>query len=278
MPDLKFMLNAGIGDLIFSKYVLHKVDGNIYLSVSKSKSDGFRSSNHYDFICELLRLIYNDPKYHVTCDQNYCNHDWVALSYHLSITPEIVNLHHLSDGKSPIDGDYVVISTKVREYSTGLNEWIKILLPVITEHTKVVLLGERKVSPNNEYNRRNMIREIFSFYDAIPKSSDIIDMTYDKPEYDIGRFRRDCSILKGALVAINFGVGGNLAISASLCSQTINLIKPPAAWNRRYYEPLPKIFKLPHHLVYAPDDVIEQVRRILALPKITHESATNTAT
>jgi hypothetical protein len=262
------MLNAGIGDLIMSRFTLDKINAtNVYLSVSKDISDKFRNKEHYDFVFELLPLIFDKPRYKISHNQNYPRLGWPSIVGRYGQEPEITKLLSLCGTHTPFGGEYVVVFTKVRDYYENFIDLVPLLFSALESlEIKIVIVGERIILPNREYSKPSISSEIYSLYGGIPKSSNIIDMTYDDPIYDVDRFKRDCSILRDAKITINVGIGGNLCMSLALCNNTINLVKPPELWPHNslhsiFYRMLDRDSK--HSLVYNVDsllaDLIEKI-------------------
>jgi len=267
---LKLMLNAGIGDMVISKYILAKINSPIFLSASKAKAEKYRNASYYNFAVSLLQLIFSstphlDSKFIITNDQTYPNLHWTELVRSLHVEPDIAKIN-LDDGTDPISDRYIVLFTKVREYpSSAKNTILALLREILKIDIKVVLVGEKNLIPNLEYLNPIIQPEVFCFYDIIPQSNKIIDLTSNNI-FSLDKFRHDCSIIKHAIATINIGAGGNLFISTSLCDHTISLIKPPEAVANRFdYQVMGRAFaRAPSHKwVHTPDRLLAELYKIL---------------
>ncbi|HEY5267653.1 MAG TPA: hypothetical protein VII94_00785 [Candidatus Saccharimonadales bacterium] len=142
------------------------------------------------------------------------------------LTPKMPQMAKYLCKGTPLNiGDYVVITTKVREvpkarYDQNKQELYD-LLKKISESYPIVILGERILEIRKEYVILQQNNTLFCLYDdlinAIPKDR-VIDLTksaLSETVSSLAEVQQDCLIMQNALATITVGIGGNFLLATS---------------------------------------------------------------
>lgn len=236
MAILELCVNSGIGDSLAPRILFDSIKDRydeIRVCHSKQVFQHFRENNpkYLDFLNELGELLFTQKPFvfdHV--DRQPTNH---VQMYATLVQEKCVavrpNLDYLCSGE-PLQTDrpYIVITTKVREI---IDKFFYPLAPQfyqtvnkLTDKYQIVLMGEREIERNREYSLPIRMHDIFSIYQPLInslKDKKIIDLTVPALGItvpDMTKIRQDMLIMKNAKAVINFGIGGNLWLSAAVAN------------------------------------------------------------
>lgn len=241
VKTLHFNINLGVGSLIYMKLALDSKKDKynaIYISPRKEIIDVYHGGDEHwsQFTDSLIKLLFSTPPYIITNDQTYESVDVPDL-FNKGFEFKLKKLPQLSNKLTPDNlrnTEYVVISTKVRWfykdfYKELMNKGFYKILNELSKKYKLVILGEREVEYNKEYE--NFKDHVYSIYPDIINNvdkSNIIDMSmkgYGISKPSLIRFKSDCSVLLNARYSITLGIGGNFCMSTVL-TNTISLLDP----------------------------------------------------
>jgi len=238
--NISLELNLGIGDHLFARIFLDTIkDQYNSISIMHSKdalaywfaNDQIRK----DFNTKLASLVFAEPPYIFVPNPRtrfpfFYNE---RIIKELNNKPTKPNLDCLCAGKSMDTKNYVVITTKVREFPKVIFDQYKdkltSALQSLTNNYTIVILGEREVQKTREYDAECNREKVFGIYHyimSIFEPSKIVDLTV--PALGIAtspfpQFQQDCLIFKEAEAVITFGIGGNLWLGLTLCRKLIGL-------------------------------------------------------
>jgi hypothetical protein len=229
MNKIDVYIPLGIGDLInvrsmFDTKLFEYEKINIILSLNlldQYKPD-FKEQN-IDFLLNLAKLIFNNEKYTVTASFWGSHMDIFDIKNKYKLGFSVPSLRNeLCTHEREIEEEYVVLTTKVRAASrehflSKKQEFIDEII-ALSKKYKIVLLGERVVEMNKEYQGLGH-NSVFSIYEPI--YSHIKDVAIDKTIPALGvtipeleTLKRDCSIMRHAKKVITLGSGGNFSIAS----------------------------------------------------------------
>jgi hypothetical protein len=230
MNTFKGTVHVGLGDIIYMKAQFDAVRHNyskIELTFNKHWT-GVHDKDYPQFLKELGQLLFSEPPYLIT-DDDHPHLSLVDIHNHYNIPvvkPELA--HILCKGDSlNLDNEYVALSTKLRYFNrTKFNEIAPQFFEIINQLTnkyKVVVLGERIVEMNAEYQYWGA-NEIYSIYDDIINNippEKLVDLTIPvlgitTPK--LSQIQQDCLILNKAKFAVTFGVGGNFCMATAVAN------------------------------------------------------------
>jgi len=238
--QLFLQINLGIGDHVVARMFLdgikHKYDKITIIQAQDALAYWFKNDpTRRNFNTQLGSLVFSDPPYFFIPNPTSILpfYPTERIIRELNNKPVKPNLDNLCVGKSIDIKNYVVITTKVREFPKVLFDQCKDkITPALQNLTKdhtIVILGEREVQRTIEYDAAVNRHRVFGIYnylkDILPQDK-IIDLTV--PELGIAtspfpQFQQDCLILKEAKTVITIGTGGNYWLSAGISKQTIGL-------------------------------------------------------
>lgn len=236
--QINVQINLGIGDHIFFRMyldgvkdqydrinIIHAQDALAYWF----KNDPIRR----DFNTKLAAAIFSQAPYFYIPNPTsilpfYPNERIIRELNNKPVKPD---LNNLCVGKSLDIKNYIVITTKVREFPNVVFEQFKDkITPALQNLTKkynVVILGEREVQKTIEYNAEVNRHRVFGIYDylknILPEAVDLTVPALGITTSPFPQFQQDCLIFKEAEAVITFGTGGNFWISAGIAKHTIGL-------------------------------------------------------
>lgn len=230
MSALKINIPLGIGDIIYIKAQLeaHKAKySSIEICPAFHLIEHYRNNkqDYRHFVNAILKILFDEPPYKIVYDKKYpfmeLGSQGIWANYKLE--PQRPRLAHRLCKGIPLDiPKYYVMTTKIRELPRKIYEKIRPeIMPVLAAMSKrhpIVILGERQVGMNNEYQIHGSAN-IYSIYDDLIKIPNIIDKTI--PELglttpDIVQFQQDCLIMSKAERIISLGVGGNFCMATAV--------------------------------------------------------------
>lgn len=234
MSKLELSISLGMGDIIYMAAALNAVKDKydeININANWELADVYKNNHKYaDFSYELMKKVF-DKKININKEGKY---KLIAMTDGLNpnIIPTLPRfLKQLSGEQKPLTGNYIVITTKVRQLNKNIYNNVKSqFLDTIKELSNkynIVILGEREVEINYEYSQYNN-KNIYSIYNDIKSNikNNVIDLTIPKlgiqiPTFD--KLEKDCAIMGGARSVITFGCGGNFALALSTAQNVIGL-------------------------------------------------------
>lgn len=230
-------INVGIGDHLFLRIFMDTVkDQYDRIAITHSRPGmAFWHNNNLDrwnFNLQLGSLVFNEAPYVLVPNANFPFYPNERIVKELSNKAVKPNFDQLCVGKPIEVGKYIVLTTKVREFSKPLFEEMKVkltpALQSLAAHHKIVILGEREVQRTKEYEAECNRQTVFGIYEylvSILPSDRVVDLTI--PALGIipstmSQFQQDCLIMKEAEAVVTFGMGGNFWIATSV-AKTIGL-------------------------------------------------------
>jgi len=256
--EYKFKVHCGVGDLIHIKAqldsILDKVD-RIFITpdtaILAAVGRGKDNYAYLKFLEEFMHILFSNKKYILTkfcdldhdnrcverihpVDKEYIRRYPVALHANEKIPFAYPDISALlcSVMSLEIPQKYVVITTRVRDYSRIRYEEIKINFfhtlnhLALVHNIKVLILGEKKMANTIEEKAMG----IFGIYEDIISNLDssvLIDMSDDVPltstPMGIEKLQQDCLYMNESLCTISFGIGGNFSLSVAANARAINL-------------------------------------------------------
>jgi hypothetical protein len=224
MDILRIKTCVGIGDLLHLKQLLDDMKNN-YSSVEISLDHEIIRSykSNYDeyltFINSLFIKLFSEPPYKICEDINSKTYSPTILARNFSQTPRIPNLEKYFCENNNKTED-IIILTKIRGFHRENYEKIKTafinLLNKISKNRKIILVGERNIGANREYDIHG-IEYIYSIYkDLISNINSFEDKTIEELGFtspNIDNFYKDCNILNQAKAVICLGSGGNVSMA-----------------------------------------------------------------
>lgn len=231
MEIFQATIHVGLGDLIYIRAqmdgVKHKYE-QIKLSFNKDIIEGHRGISYYQFVKDVGQLLFSDPPYVIT-EENYPHLSLVDLANCHGMTPVKPELKDVLCKGEPLNiaSEYIVLTTKVRYfyksvYQNHYNEFWD-LIKLLSNKYKIVILGEKIVEMNSEYQIYGS-NEIFTIYDDIIKNishEKLLDLTVPAlgitpPNLD--KIRQDCLIMNKSKVVITLGVGGSFCMATAVAN------------------------------------------------------------
>lgn len=225
----------GIGDLIYIKAMFDPIKhdfSHINLNMSTFLLDDYKkeSSNH-KFVHDLSSLLFSESPYTINAEPAaYHPIEQICINY--GIAPQKPELAHiLCKGTSlNLEEPYIVINTKVRymlqsALDTKIREFWALLNELSTKY-KIVILGEREIEINPEYQVHNSNGVyIFSLYTHILNNltnhNRLLDLSIPAlgiTSPNLQHLQQDCLIMKEAKFVIQFGVGGSFCLSTAVAN------------------------------------------------------------
>lgn len=235
MSNFGTTIKLGLGDVIYTwaalEKVKHKYD-NIYIDANWSILEIYKhnSQEYRKFFTELVKTLFNDDKYILFGGVNCPMHEFSDLA-NLGIKPTLPRAAHLLCKTSPhvINDPYILLTTKVRQLNKDIYDEFKdkfvSSLNNLSNKYKIVLIGEREIESNPEYDVYGN-RHIYSIYDDLIKINNVIDLTVPiigcaNPSLD--KMMEDCYLMNKASAVITIGCGGNLALATATSNNLIGI-------------------------------------------------------
>lgn len=195
------------------------------IGVNTGAPDWAEKKKKWDkYLNDIGQLFFSEPPYTMNRRQ-YPFLDAQDLVKRFKLKPRKPELSHLlCDGKSLDIGEYIVITTKIRELPKNLLYPLLIelwgTLRQLSEKYKIVVLGERTVEMRKEYiSHSNTIFGIYEQIIANIPSDRIVDLTVPalgETVSDLTQIRQDCLIMNEAELVITLGVGGNFCMATAV--------------------------------------------------------------
>jgi hypothetical protein len=182
-----------------------------------------------DMLNDLGNLLFSEAPFSFKMNQEYPFSGDIIIfcqKYNLDlIKPNLSNI--LCAGKPLQIGEYVVITTKIREIDnaifTKLAPQLWNVLSKIAKKYTIVVLGEKKVERRKEYDIPSLKNKIYGIYNEIISclpNNNFLDLTVDALGETVNTLkdiRQDCLIMNQAKAVITLGIGGNCSL-ASACA------------------------------------------------------------
>lgn len=240
------VLNIGgiatsLGETIYTKHNLDlikhnydRIDIGFYIPLLDQLNNTENWSNNkqlwHKYLNDIGNLFFGEKPYNFNLNSAFYGGNAEMILKKIRISPSKPELSHLLCKGEPLNiGDYIVITTKVRNnnkyifYPKSIEMWK--ILRKISEKYKIVILGERKVEMRQEYN--NDKNEIYGIYDDIicnlPKDK-LIDLTIPslgETVSDFSKIQQDCLIMHQAKFVLLIGIGGNFCMSTAVANMSI---------------------------------------------------------
>lgn len=234
--QLSLRQNLGIGDHIYLRCFLDPIKEqyqNIYITHA-TDALAYWFNNNQDrlkFNTQLANLIYNEPPYKFIINAHYPFYPNDRIVKELNNKPIRPNFDILCAGKSLDINNYIVITTKVRQFPKDKFEQIKDMffaaLQELAKRFTIVILGERTVERTKEYDAEVNRNQVFGLYDYLinhlPQGK-FIDLTIPalgNTPPTLSQFQQDCLIIRNSVAAISFGIGGNFWINYAVAKKII---------------------------------------------------------
>jgi len=234
MKQLGIKIAVGIGDAIFIAAALNKVKDNydiIYINPKWELAQEYKNNGkeYCEFYLQILKLLFNDPKFVI--DDKSKNFEYITTYtlFNGMLSPVLPRFYDVLKPEkiNTIEDDYICVTTKVRQLDVALynkikNDFISVLSKISKKY-KLVLIGERIVEMNNEYNIFGN-KYIYSIYNDVVKIDNVIDLTIPKLGItvpNLEHLKQDCSIMNDAKCVITLGCGGNFVLASSVANKLI---------------------------------------------------------
>src|SRR5579864_3077033 len=222
----------GLGDLIYIKAMFepikHEYESiNLCLHTEITTRYG-RNVEYNSFVAEFSQLLFGEPPYKLGPNSYpYYRVDEIASAHGIKpCKPELSNI--LCSG-TPLDlgAPYIVMNTKIRSLPrshldvTVREFWS--LMNSISEKYKIVILGEKVIEMNKEYQiytEANIFSLYQSILDNIPNDR-LIDLTVPAlgiTSPNLKQLQQDCLIMNRAKCVINFGIGGGFCLATAVAN------------------------------------------------------------
>lgn len=231
MSELGINLRCGIGDILCSWAALEKVKHNyekIYIDAQLELISIFRNDSelYRKFVIDFIKLLFsNDSKYILFENKGKQDPFYLLKEGTIPYTFTYCPLLFGKETKNKIDGEYIIITTKVRYLNTNFYSLFKDRfvenIKSLSKKYKIVLIGERDIDNNREY-REEGHDNIYTIYKDICNIENIIDLS--EPVYmssdnsnppNLDKIMEDCDLMRKAKCVITLGCGGNLALAAA---------------------------------------------------------------
>jgi len=231
-------INLGIGDHVFARAFLDGIkDQYDRIAITHSRPAlAFWFNNdkiRQDFNLKLGKLVFSEPPYILVPNAHFPFYPNERIVKELNDKPVKPNLDHLAAG-APLDiTDYIVITTKARQFPKATFDQIKdklaLSLQALAAKHRIVILGERDVQRTREYEAEVNRNQVFGIYDyliSVLPSDRIVDLSVPVLGITVSsmeQFQQDCLIFKEAKCVLTLGIGGNFWMSAAVAKKTIGL-------------------------------------------------------
>ena len=221
-------INVGIGDHIIVRCFLDQIKDRysaIQITHSRPAMTVWRNNDmeYWKFIYALGDILYSEKPYQLV-KQPVRFPFWPSERFiELGIKPCRPNIPGLIVNHSltpKIDGEYIVLTTKIREMTKQMfSEFMEKARPIFNELSKkykLVLLGEREVQKSKEYMVAINPEIIYSAYDEFKTLPNIVDLTIPAlgiKSSDIRQVQHDCYLMSKAKAVLTLGCCGNVWLS-----------------------------------------------------------------
>jgi len=258
MKSFATTLRIGIGDIILAWAALenmkHKLN-DIYIDVNWSILSAYKdnSENYKKFIQDLIQTLFTDNKYKLFTNKRGEEHTFDDFrNYGIpAVLPKAAHL--LCADYTLMDAEYIVITTKVRQFDkkkflSYKDHFIEIIKKLSIKY-KIVLLGEQEIEYGVEYSLYG-VNHIYSLYDYLKDINNVIDLTTKVISSDnasLENVKKDCAIMHKARAVITVGCGGNLTLAAAVSKHLIGI-------RRDDYEFGDFIYRNPNDEIYVVRD------------------------
>lgn len=231
-------INVGIGDHLalrmFLDGVRHEYD-QIAITHSRPGMTFWHKDDprRWNFNLKLAKMLFSEPPYILIPNANFPFFPNDRIVRELNNKPVIPNVDCLCVGTALNVENYVILTTKIRQFPKVIfdqyKEKLEKTIKKLSENKKIVIIGEREVEKTREYTTKENIDQVFGIYDfwkSILNSERIIDLTI--PALGIipstmPQLQQDCLLMKNADAVITFGIGGNVWLAACTAKKTIGL-------------------------------------------------------
>lgn len=233
MTKIDLSVGPAVGEIIFIKTLLDQWKGTydtINISFYRHFVNQFRGTyaeQYWKFINEYGKLFFSEPPYKLTEKQFQMIYA-EDLTTKYNLIPKVEDYSHILCHPTYKHGltDYIVITTKMRliprnYYITQLKDKLFQALKAASQKYKIVIVGERIIEMNSEYQDHgpNMI---YTIYDDIIKNiprERIIDLTVPGLGItvpSIEQIKKDSLIFHDAKFVIVIGFGGHFCIASAV--------------------------------------------------------------
>jgi hypothetical protein len=233
MATFSLTIPLGIGDAIFVASSLNAIKHHyeaIYINIHPGLAQAFKDNAQYDdFYLELVKILFSDPKFVINDRTKVCPYVPTEELFNNVIIPVLPRFYdRLTSTDIPsIEGEYIVVTTKVRQLTSTIYQAVKprflASLEQLSKKYKIVILGEKLTEMNTEY-RQYGAQYIYNIYQDLVGISNVIDLTVPKlgiTSPEIGQLKKDCGIMRGAKNIITFGCGGNFILATAVAQRLI---------------------------------------------------------
>lgn len=232
MNNIEMTVPVGLGDLIYIKSSFDAIKSRysqikIHLNRNLIGSTG-RNLEYNTFLDEIGQLFFSEAPY-ILSDEQLPYHEGIRLYSDFGINPQKPELKHLLCKGTSLDlgCDYIVMTTKLRyldrEHFSIISHQLWDAIRGLSNKYKIVVLGEREIEMNAEYNVHTS-KSIYSIYDDIKKNipaDNLVDLTFPALGISspvLSRIQQDCLIMSEAKFVITFGVGGNFCMATAVAN------------------------------------------------------------
>lgn len=210
---MRVTLNAGIGDLILSRAML---PADVEVALDYDAIDRYRTPAYREFADALFRSLFHGFTI-VESDQSGMTPQEIAA---LGFKPGVPDLR---PRRVVVAEDHTIVTTKVRGWHCDRYLAIRTaFLERISRMKKVILLGEREIGRNAEYDEHGY-DNVYSIYEDLKPLADI-DVTVPElgatpPSWQ--DFFEDCAMMSAAGRVVALGSGGNVTMAMAFASRCV---------------------------------------------------------
>lgn len=221
---------AGIGDILHIKAQLDAVK-HLYSRIIIGPDDDvivkYRNNDdrYRTFVAELFTLLFSEAPYEIDFHVDGVRKNPQAL-WRDGIEPMLPDLARVLCKGGSLNGDpYIVVHTKIRslmkgEYGKIRNDFLR-LIRRIALHRRVILLGERVIGANAEYDKHgsDFVYSMYGDLSSALAGVDFEDLTVPELGFTspiMSVFRQECLLQNQADHVITLGSGGNVSIAMSV--------------------------------------------------------------
>lgn len=230
-------INVGIGDHLLLRMFMDGIkDEYEQIAITHSRPGMTFWHNddakRWDFNLKLGKLVFSEPPYVLMPNVHFPFYPNDRIVREINNKPVRPNLDCLCAGASLNIENYVVLGTKVRHIMKNDFESAKVKLTPslqqLADKYTIVILGEREVQRTREYEadvNKNRVYGIYDYLKSTLPHDKVLDLTIPALGFiapNMPQLQQDCLIMKEAKAVVNFGVGGNLWISACVAQQTLD--------------------------------------------------------
>jgi|SRR5579859_935428 len=229
MKALGVSIPIGLGDIIYLKGAFEKIKSQyscIGINFNRNIINSIdRDPKYNTFLDDIGQLFFSEYPYKL--NGNYPFYEHILIYTNFGILPQKPELSHLLCKGNPLqlDSEYIVITTKLRYFPRGtFDSYSPILWNIVAQLTKkykLVVLGERQVEMNQEYQHHTS-QHIYSIYESIKNnvaSDKLVDLTIPAlgiTSPTLVQIQQDCLIMNQAKFIITLGVGGNFCMATAV--------------------------------------------------------------